>query len=135
MPLTGITAVRPTSNTDVINRVYGATISPGQPLYQDSADDEFKLADANASAATANAKGIAITPGVDTGYGLIAKGGSIILVGTTMVVGEQYYVSPTAGSIIASSELTTGDYVTLLGVAATTTQLNLTIKATGIQRA
>lgn len=135
MPLAGITAVRPTSNTDVINRVYGATVSPGQPLYQDSADDEFKLADANASSATANAKGIAITPGVDTGYGLIAKGGSIILVGTTMVVGEQYYVGPTAGSIIASSELTTGDYVTLLGVAATTTQLNLTIKATGIQRA
>jgi hypothetical protein len=52
-----------------------------------------------------------------------------------MVVGQQYYVSPTAGAIIASNEISTGDFVTLLGVAATTTQLNLTIKATGIQRA
>lgn len=135
MPLTGITAVRPTSNTEFLNVLYGATVSAGQPLYLDPADNEHKLADANASATTATAKYIAITPGVDTGYGLVAKGGSIILVGTTMIVGEQYYVGPTAGQIIASSELTTGDRVTLLGVAASSTQLDLSIKATGIVRA
>lgn len=135
MALSSITAVRPTSNTKFRNVSYGATISPGQPLYLDSADGEHKLADANASATTAAAKGIAMTPGVDGGYGLIATGGSIILVGTTMVVGQSYYVGPTPGEIIAASELATGDRVTLLGVAASATQLDLSIKVTGITRA
>lgn len=136
MPLSGITAVRPTADT--ISRLlpYGATVGIAQPVYQDASDNsECKPADANASAATAAAVGIAITPGVDTGYGYVATGGGIILVGTTMIVGEQYYVGPTPGQIIASSELTTGDRVTLLGVAASATQLNITIKATGITRA
>jgi hypothetical protein len=135
MPLSSITAVRPTANTIVENVLYGATISAGQPLYLDSTDNEHKLADANASTTTAMARGIAVTPGVDAGYGFIARSGSIILVGTTMVVGEQYYVGPTAGQIIASSELTTGDRVTLLGVAASATQLDLNVKVTGITRA
>jgi hypothetical protein len=116
--------------------LYGATIGIAQPVYQDATDNnEAKLADANASTATAAAVGIAITPGVDTGYGYVATGGSIVLVGTTMVVGQQYFVGPTAGEIIESSELATGERVTLLGVAASTTQLDLTIKATGITRA
>lgn len=137
MPLSSITAVRPTSNTTAPRRVrYGATISAGQPVYEDATDSsDAKLADANASTATAAAVGIAITPGVDGGYGYIATGGSIILVGTTMTVGQSYYVGPTAGQIIDASELTTGDIVTLLGVAASATQLDLNIKATGVTRA
>ncbi len=135
MALTGITAVRPTDRTDVKNVKYGATIAVGEVLYRDVADTEHKLADANASAATADAKGIAITPGIDGGKGLIATGGSIILVGTTMVVGETYYVGATPGQIIATSELATNDRVTRLGTAATTTQLDLDISATGILRA
>ena len=135
MPLSGITAVRPTSNTDVRNVLYGATISIGQPIYRDPADTKYKIADANASLTTAAAKGIAITPGVDAGYGLIATNGSIILVGATMVVGETYYVGPTAGQIIAGSELATGDNVTRLGTASSATQLDLSIKVTGIARA
>ena len=135
MPLTGITAVRPTANTDYRNIVYGATVAPGNPLYLDTADTEHKLADANLSATAAAAKCIAITPGVDGGYGLAAFGGSIILVGTTMVVGETYFVGPTAGEIIASSELTTGHIVTRLGTAASATQLDLDIRRTAITRA
>lgn len=137
MPLSSITAVRPTSNTSALRRVrYGTTIAAGQPVYEDATDSsDAKLADANASTATASVVGIAITPGVDGGYGYIATGGSIILVGTTMTVGQSYYVGPTAGQIIDASELTTGDIVTLLGVAASATQLDLNIKATGVTRA
>lgn len=130
--LTGITAVRPTANTIQEKVIYGATIAAGIPVYIDTADSEHKAADANASAATAAARGITITPGIDAGYGYIARGGSIILVGTTMAVGETYYVGPTAGEIIPDGDLTTGDIVTRLGTASTTTQLDLDISATGI---
>jgi hypothetical protein len=136
MPLSGITAVRPTPNTVAsVPLLYGATIAAGVPVYLDATDSKHKATDANLSAVAAKAVGITITPGVDNGSGYIATGGSIILVGATMVVGETYYCGPTAGQIIATSELTTGDYVTRLGTAASTTQLDLSIKATGIVRA
>lgn len=133
--LSGITAVRPTSSTTLAANgpvVYGATITAGQSAYKDGSDSKYKLADSNASAATAAAVGIFVTPGVDTGYGYVATAGSIILVGTTMTVGTVYCVGTTAGSIVPISDLTTGDYVTILGTASTTTQLDLAIKATGI---
>jgi len=135
--LSGITAVRPTANTIATAPImYGATIAAGQSTYSDTADSgKQKLADANDTAATAVVKGIAITPGVSGGYGYIATGGSIILVGTTMVVGETYAIGQTAGSIVPVSDLTTNDRVTILGTAASATQLDLQIKATGVQHA
>lgn len=133
--LASITAVRPTANTTIEVVPFGATISPGQPLYRDSADNEWKVADANASATTAQARGIAMTPGVDGGYGVVARKGDIILVGTTMAVGETYFVGPTAGEIIPDADLTTGDRVCRLGTASSTTQLKLSIEYTGITHA
>lgn len=133
--LSGITAVRATSDTKVGNPVLcGASVSAGQPVYKDAADSKHKLADANLSAAAADVKGIAVTPGVDAGYLFIAVSGSIILVGTTMVVGATYYLSPTAGSIIPEADLATGDRVVRLGTASTTTQLDLDIKNLGITK-
>jgi hypothetical protein len=129
--LSGITAVRPTANTQFRLVQYGGTVSVGQPLAQSSS--KFVAADANASLALAAAEGIAMTPGVTDGYGIMATGGQIIFVGTTMVVGETYLVSPTAGGIMPNVDRATGAYVTRLGTAATTTQLDLSIKATEIQ--
>lgn len=131
--LSGITAVRPTANTTIVGPVlYGATIAAGQSVYLDTADSKYKLADANASATTAAIKGVAITPGVDAGYGYVANGGSVILVGTTLAVGETYHVGATAGDIVPDADLTTGWYVSRIGTAATTTQLDISLKATGI---
>jgi len=129
--LTSITAVRTTADTQFRNVVYGATIAAGQPVVESSG--VWVLADADASAALSAAGGIAITPGVTSGYGLIATGGSVILVGTTMAVGETYLVAPTAGGIMPNSDKATGDFVTKLGTAAATTQLDLSIVATGIE--
>ena len=128
--LTSITAVRPTANTTFTRVAYGATIAVGQPIVKSGTT--YVLADANASAALAAAEGIAITPGVSGGYGLMATGGAIILVGTTMVVGTTYIASDTAGGIMPDADRSTGDYVTRLGTASTTTQLELSIVATGV---
>ena len=131
--LASITAVRPTSNTVVELMQYGATISAGQVVYADSSDsNKAKLADNNASAATAVVKGIAVTPGVSGGYGYVATGGSIILVGTTAAVGKTYYLGATAGEIIPEADLATGNGVSRLGVASSTTQVDLDINNTGV---
>jgi len=133
--ITAPTAIRPTLTTTLAtNRavLFGATISTGQAAYLDATDSKYKLADSNSTLALAAAVGVFVTPGIDAGYGYVATGGSIILVGTTLVVGTTYCVGSTAGSIVPISDLTTGDYVTILGTASTTTQLDLAIKASGI---
>lgn len=129
--LASITAVRPTSTTQVRLVQYGATIAAGQPIVRSGT--KYVLTDADASASLAAAEGIAMTPGVDNGYGLLAFSGDVILVGTTMVVGETYLVSPTAGGIMPNGDRATGDYVTRIGTAKTTTTLSLAIESTGVQ--
>lgn len=129
--LSSITAVRPTANTQVRVVQYGGTVSAGQPVVKSSG--KYVIADANASSTLAAAEGVAMTPGVTDGYGVVAFSGSIILVGTTMTVGETYLVSDTAGGIMPNADRSTGDYVTRLGTASSTTQLDLAIAATGIQ--
>jgi hypothetical protein len=129
--LSGITAVRPTADTQIRILQYGGTVAVGQPVSLSSA--KYVASDANASATLAAATGIAMTPGVTDGYGIVAVGGSVILVGTTMTVGETYLVSRTAGGIMPNADKATGDYVTRLGTASSATQLNLSVQATGIQ--
>ena len=129
--LSSISAVRPTANTRIRVVPYGGTISVGQPLVLSGT--KYVAADADTSAATAAAEGIAVTPGVDNGFGIMATNGSIILVGTTMTVGETYLVSATAGGIMPNADRATDDFVTKLGTASSATQLDLAVKATGIQ--
>jgi hypothetical protein len=129
--LSGITAVRPTATTQTKIVQYGATVAAGQPVAQSSG--KYVLADADASSALSAAKGIAITPGVLDGYGLIAVSGPVILVGATMTIGTTYLVSPTAGGIMPNADKSTGDVVTILGTASSATQLDMSIKSTGIE--
>lgn len=127
-----ITAVRPTPQTRVGIVTYGATVSSGQSLYLDTSDQEYKLADASL-VGTAAATVIALTPGVDGGSGVVAFDGPLIFVGPTMTVGVDYVVSATAGGIAPKSDLSSGDFITDLGRASTTTQIEFSPNATGIQ--
>jgi hypothetical protein len=132
--LTSITAVRPTADTQISRVKYGATISEGDSLYLDTADSEHKLTDSTAQA-TAVIAGIAMTPGVDGGYGVMATSGSIILVGTTMAIGQSYAVSTNAAKIAPETDIATTEYVSRIGTAASATQLDLKLDITGIQHA
>lgn len=136
--LTGITAVRPTSTTRTKRVVYGETVAAGQSVYLDTADNKWKLLDVNAASALVAGSagiGVAMTPGIATGYGDVAYTGSIILVGTTAAVGTTYFGGQTAGTFVPHADLTTADYVTRLGTAETTTQILLALEATGISHA
>lgn len=132
--LTGITAVRPTVDTQTSRVKYGATIAVGEQVYLDTADSKHKLGDASVQA-TAVIAGIVMTPGIDNGYGIIATSGSVILVGTTMAVGEPYAVSTNGGKIAPETDLAINEYVSRIGTASSTTKLKLNFDATGIQHA
>lgn len=103
--------------------VAGATITAGQALYADaSASNTLKLADANASAATANPVGIALH-GASSGQPLAyVEEDPDFTPGATLTVGTVYVLDATAGGIAPVADLTTGWYPNVLFIATTTTK-------------
>jgi len=121
-------------NSNLISFVkYGETIAQGQPVYQKSADNEYYKAQADNVDESA-AYGIALTPGEDGEWGFVQREGDID-VGATLTVGETYVVSAaTAGGIAPVGDLTTGNYVTILGPAVTASKLRLNISITSVAK-
>lgn len=125
--------VKPVGTSRTLQTVqYGETVTQGQPVYLKS-DTKYWKADADTSAEAA-AIGIVITPGVADDYGVIVTTGQVNM-GATLAVGQVYVVSVNAGGVAPYSDLGTGDYVTILGVASTTAILDIGINATGIVKA
>ena len=113
---------------------FGATVTAGQPVYKDTADsNEYKPTDADAEA-SALVEGIALCGGADGQPGVIITAGNLNA-GATLVVGQTYVVSATAGGIAPISDLLSGDYVSVLGVASTASNLELSIFASGTAKA
>jgi hypothetical protein len=110
--------------------VAGADVTAGQSMYLDTAVNTYKLADSNASQATARAVGIAVHAAL-TGQPIRlmgGRGGFLTLgAGAAPAVGTIYCVGATAGSIVPSADLATADYATILGVGATTNRLTMDV--------
>lgn len=112
----------------------GEAVTQGQPLYKLASDQKYYKADANASAASAAAKGIAMTAASTDGYAILARSGSINL-GATLTVGETYFVSATAGGIAPAADVTTGWYPRQLGQAVSASELTLAPSGGTVARA
>lgn len=120
-------SVLKTSGTSQTLAVSGGTITAGMPVYIDVADsNKLKACRANASG-TANCDGIALT-GSSAGQPITYCTTGNIDLGATLTVGETYCVSDAvAGQIVPHSDLGSADYVTILGVASTASNLILDI--------
>jgi hypothetical protein len=111
----------------------GATITAGQTLYEDSADsNKLKLADCDASAATAKCVGISLH-GASNGQPLeFVEEDDDFTPGATLSLSDQadtgvYVLSGTAGGIAPMDDLASGDYPVILGVAKSASKMNLKI--------
>lgn len=116
-----------TSSTASIDRTgtAGEAITRGEPVYKDSSDsNEYKLAAATSTAS--NCYGIAMADAADgQPLPVCTKDPGGLTIGSTVVVGTVYVVSATAGGIAPIADMTTGDYVCVLGVADTTSTIKL----------
>ena len=97
--------------------VAGATVTAGQPVYEDSTDGRIKLADANLSLAAAKARGVALHGALSNQPIRYQKGGKVIVgAGAAPAKGTIYVASATAGGIAPAADLVSGSYATILGV-------------------
>lgn len=119
------------STAQVLPFTVGQATTHGQALYIDTADGLAKPADADA-AATAKARCIAITSATGTGQTVYGITSGDLVLGAILTKGTEYYVHTTAGVICTKDELASGDFVTRLGIAKTTSILAVSIEATGV---
>jgi hypothetical protein len=110
----------------------GEAVAQGQPGYYVGSENKYYQTDADDSATKADAKCIFLTPAAADGYAVICESGEVNL-GATLTVGTTYVVSATKGGIAPIGDLTTDDYVTILGIATSASTLQLDIQAGGVQ--
>ena len=110
----------------------GATITAGQAVYLDSTDGKYKLADCNsATAAVRSPAGIALHGALASQPLTILSSGPVTI-GAALTAGVAYYLSGTAGGIRPVADNITGDYPVILGIATSTTVLNVKIQEAGV---
>ena len=108
----------------------GASITQGQPIYFDSTTNTLKLSDANGTGAK-TCIGVALNA-AESGQPIRYQKSGPITIGGTLVAGTVYAVSATAGGIAPLADITTGDDVIILGVAKSTSVLQLDIQVPGV---
>lgn len=105
--------------------VAGATITAGQAVYLDQTTGKYALADADAGSATARTfYGIALNGASDGQPLRIHKSGDITI-NAVLTAGVAYYLSDTPGGICPLADLDTGDYYGFVGIAESTTVLQV----------
>lgn len=93
------------------------------------------MADANDGAAKAAVAGITVN-GASSGQKVnYQKSGDLTSGSTALTVGQTYINSTNAGGIAPISDLASGSYVSILGVATSATNLKLGILNSGTTRA
>jgi hypothetical protein len=112
--------------------IAGATITAGQPVYQDPADSKYKLADGNSGTAVVRAMaGIALN-GASNGQPLSVHLDGPLTIGAAVSTGVGYYLSSTPGGICPVADLASGAYPTLIGFAISATVIDVKIHPAGV---
>lgn len=105
----------------------GATITAGQVVALNTTTGKLVLADADGAAGIDRPRGIALNGASDGQPLSIVKSGDVTF-NAVLTAGVTFYLSPTAGGIAPRADVLTGDIVTILGVAKSTTVLALNIQ-------
>ncbi len=120
------------SNAVLETGTAGATITAGQAVYLDTADQKYKLADSNsATPAIRQPVGIALNGAADGQPLTIIKSGNVTI-GATITAGVALYLSDTPGGICVVADVGSGEYACIIGIATTTTILAVGIQYSGV---
>lgn len=125
-------SVVPGADARTISGTAGATITAGQAVYLDTATNTYKLADSNgASALIRTPVGIALH-GASANQPLTIQRSGDLTIGAALTAGVAYYLSDTPGGICPVADVGSGEYPCIVGIAKSTTVLDVNIQASGV---
>ena len=109
----------------------GATITAGQAIYLDSSTSTLKLCDADASVTAAACVGVALHASL-SGQPLQYLTGGQITIGATVAIGTIYVAAATAGGIAPSTDLASGWFTAIIGIATTAAIITVSLNVGGV---
>lgn len=113
--------------------IAGAAITAGQVVYRDPSTGKYLLADSNSATAAARApRGIALHAASNNQPLMILTAGEITIGATLSPTAPAYYLSDTPGGICPLADIGSGEYISQIGLALSTTVLLVRIVSTGI---
>lgn len=113
-------------------RVAGEALTAGQAVYLKDSDNKYYKADANAASPANRLDGVALNA-CGTGQPVAVCTQGLLTIGATVVVGTIYVLGATAaGDINPSTDLVTGWYTCILGVATTAGIIDVKINNSGV---
>ncbi|MGV8830338.1 MAG: hypothetical protein ACOH2N_00040 [Devosia sp.] len=116
-----------------VSLMAGVAITAGQVGYKEAATSKAKLSDNNsATAEVRSVLGITLNGAAADQPVLLAQNGSVVDFGAVFTAGTDYYLSGTPGGICPRADVTTGDDPVRVGMALTTSQLQLDINDPGV---
>lgn len=117
------------SNSTIRSGTAGETVTAGQAAAINGSGQYVK-ADNNASAPLNSCVGVFLN-GAAINQPVDVQTAGDITIGATLVKGSAYYVGDTAGGICPFADLASGEGVSLVGVARSTSELSLHVANTG----
>lgn len=110
----------------------GEAVTAGQALYKSPTTNLWMKADSNsATVAARTPSGIALN-GAATGQPVSVHKSGDITIGATLTANTPYFLSDTAGGICPLADVGTGEYLTEIGIAKSTTVLAVNFISTGV---
>lgn len=124
--------VIPQSGAVLVTGTSGAAIAAGDLLYKDSSDsDKLKLC-TTATAAAAACVGVAVNSAPGAGQPVTYMTDGRLAMGAILTASTAYGVSDNAGKIRPLADNGSGDQITQIGLAESTTILHVKINARGV---
>jgi hypothetical protein len=111
----------------------GATLTAGQPVYLDASVARYKAANA-LTASSAVVAGITLNGGSNGQPMEIIQSG-ILTAGGTLAVGKTYILSSNSGGICPVDDESTNHYISVLGVATSSSLLKMNPIISGVKLA
>ena len=125
------TAIIATDGYGFNDMVAGETVARGKPVYTKAADGKAWLAGCEGTSAVATVTGICLNDAAASQPVRVMISGNLAF-GAILTVGMIYVLSA-SGLIAPHSDLATSDYVSVLGVATTSSNLRLAIINSGVE--
>lgn len=111
----------------------GASLTAAQIVVEDASTNKAALADNDhATAALRSIRGLTLHAALTDQPVTVAKNGAVVDLGAILTAGVEYYLSGTAGGICPRADVTTGDDPVRVGMALTTSRLQLDFNDPGV---
>ena len=111
---------------------WGETVAAGASVYKSATDGKMYNAECDVLAHV-SVYGVALTGGAVNQVGQVQRTGNITI-GATVGVGTIYVLSAAAGKICPSADLASTNYVSIIGVGVSATDIQLAVLNTGVQK-